>query len=419
MERVATRSAGSLNGTQVALDKHHELCSRDHARKLRRVDRLRARRALRSLSQLPRVRSCGLYSRLPDGEVTAQVTVTPDGPRAGFGGLIVCGSVWACPWCSAKIMAGRSEELEEAIRAWTERGGSWALVTLTVRHHAGQSLEQVWNAVADAWRAVTGHRSWREYRRRYGIAGYVRVVEVTHGANGWHVHLHVLVAIVGDPSVVYGLGEVMYERWALALAARGFSAVRDAQDFRPVVTVDAALGDYLAKAVYRSAAIEVTGAGLKQARRGNRTPFQILAGFLATGDAEDLALWHEWERVSRGRRQWTWSRGFRVALGLGEIATDEELADAALGGDEVFRLPAESWTVLRDDPDRLAVLLDVIEADPTGVLARWQLDVWGIAWKPGRSVDPGARGAGAPGRLAQAPPGTLRAGALCRQSVSQ
>ena len=56
--------------------------------------------------------------------VALVVIDTPDGRRAGFGGLVTCGSVWACPVCAAKVATKRAEDLAavlDAVHAWAGR----------------------------------------------------------------------------------------------------------------------------------------------------------------------------------------------------------------------------------------------------------------------------------------------------------
>jgi hypothetical protein len=47
---------------------------------------------------------------------------------------------------------------------------------------------------------------------------------------------------------------------------------------------------------------------------------------LATGLADDLEAWCEYEQASHGRKQMTFSRGLRQRYRLAEQETDEEAA---------------------------------------------------------------------------------------------
>jgi hypothetical protein len=47
----------------------------------------------------------------------------------------------------------------------------------------------------------------------------------------------------------------------------------------------------------------------------------------STGEAQHVARWLEWERATKGRRAFFWSRGLKARLGIGET-TDEDAATA-------------------------------------------------------------------------------------------
>ena len=77
----------------------------------------------------------------------------------------------------------------------------------------------------------------------------------------------------------------------------------------------------------------------------------MLRDGLTTGFLDDLELWRDWERVSKGRRQVTWSLGdhdLRTLAGLDPEQSDEEIAaEEVLHGDDALALPHETWTALR------------------------------------------------------------------------
>src|SRR5690606_39143584 len=108
-----------------------------------RASRYQARRAIQPLMEgqaFRNLRACGRTSVLTGGEVTVKVSGRGGHRSAGFGGLATCGSVWACPVCSAKIAVRRASEVEQALNWNVERGGTVVFATLTVRHRRGQSL---------------------------------------------------------------------------------------------------------------------------------------------------------------------------------------------------------------------------------------------------------------------------------------
>lgn len=349
---------------------------------------------LRKVTSIKRVRHCGTTPVA--GAVSVNWAAGEAGAHAHFGGLQNCGSVWACPQCSAKIQAGRAAEVGGAVEKWISAGHGVVFVTLTMRHRSGQSLKDLWSALSSSWSRVTRSASWAGSKRqvglvqRYGIAGFIRAVEVTVGENGWHVHAHSLLFTKStlDKDEAKTFGDRLFARWSAAVQAQGLEApLQRAQDVRVVDTAQSGVqqvGRYLAKNTYIGLGAEVSAGGWKTARKGNRTPFEVLACIheaVSAGEeaeAEDLALWHEWERSSLGRRQLLWSRHLRDLLEV-EDRSDEELAEAETAeeaeAEEIGRIAAEDWKrVLRPVSARLEVL-HAVEAERTRAAAEEALRV--------------------------------------------
>lgn len=380
-------------------------------RQSRRAARWAARHVVRDLLgrktkmslREQRARDCGHKCRSSDG-ITVKVRTGLDGVRsAGYAGLSSCGSVWACPWCSAKIANVRQQEISGAVREWIRRGGRVVMVTTTMRHHRGQRLPMLWDALSGAKHQMLSGWAWQGEQRVFGqlfprtiqsgrrkgeVVWEVRIptiglVEVTHGfESGWHVHLHALLFVSNkvDPAAVDVLAAGMFDRWCRALKSAGlepsdeFGMEAHLVDGRRAGEL---LGKYFAKNVYvpadvddddsRRIGMEVARGDMKDGRMGNRTPFGILRGLVevtSTGDLErrtdaaamehakeldrDEELWSEWATDSAGRRQIAWSPGLRQYLArvLPAEQSDAEIADTDMGGDEVAAVPALTWAAI-------------------------------------------------------------------------
>lgn len=284
-------------------------------------------------SSLPRVRACR-NRRL------GTVRVHADGGSGHFSGLATCGSVWACPQCSAKVRSARAGQLLEAERVHVSGGGTVAMVTLTVPHDLGQSLDVVLGVVVAAWRDMMGGRAWRERRRDLGIEHWFRSVEVTVGEHGWHPHLHVLV--FGSATADYvGLLDLWAAQWCDLVVAAGLR--RPTQFDLRVGEAGAYVSKLQEPAELDRASMEVCRGDLKSGRRHGRAPFEVLADLNEWGDVGDLALWREYEAATKGRRAMTCSRGFRQRYLAG---TDDELAAAEVGGEVVLELTGPEWTAV-------------------------------------------------------------------------
>jgi hypothetical protein len=287
---------------------------------------------------------------------------------AGVAGVHTCGSVWVCSVCSAKIAGQRQDELRRGLNNWWGAGGHVLMMTLTMRHEAGDPLSGLWDQLGRAWASVTSGRQWLKNRAQYGIQGYMRVVEQTHGSNGWHVHIHALLFLTEDvsPLELQTLEQQMVARWIGKLERMGASATPAGQRLERVGEGDDVLADYFTKAVDNGDAIalELNWGQSKRARKeGSRAPFGILDDFIATGDAEDLELWQEFAFASKGRRQMTWGAGTRDLLQLGAEMTDEEIADEEIGTeeDDMLAIPADEWFRLSRDGGVIAAVLHELE----------------------------------------------------------
>lgn len=347
-----------------------------------REARFTAQHVLWEESTLNSVRHCGrsLSKHAGDGQ-TVSVKMS-EGKAAGFAGLQSCGSVHACPVCSGKIAPVRAAEIQAAVDAWHALGHRVIFNTFTMRHFDRHVLDALWDGLSGAWGKVTSGSSWERDSDKYGQQpvirskrrqkdgvkftvetpgrriNFIRAVETTEGDNGWHVHIHALLFVNGDvtQASATALGNEMFGRWKRALVNAGLPApTRKHGVDSKLVPQDGTmpLGEYFSKAVYgqpqkskAKVSWELAGGMGKHGRKGNRTPFQILADVLAFGDATDLAKWRDFEQASKGRRQITWSHGFRELLGLGVEETDEDIAEKDLGGDVVMTFCFTEWREL-------------------------------------------------------------------------
>lgn len=362
-----------------------------------RVTRRHVRYAQRGVlwreSRLQRIRYCGRITHGGDGGnvVTRLRAGAPSGGSrtsppptavAHFSGLQSCGSIWACPVCSAKIRNGRANEISAAAAAWDLAGNSVVMMTLTFPHDLGMRLAALLPIVADGFRALISGRPWRRVKDQVGIVGTIRSIEVTHGGNGWHPHAHVLVYVTGEISAegIAQLAVYARARWAKWITKQGYRVPHDRHgvDIGLCTSAEEA-GAYVSKTQDgRSTGNELARGDMKQGRQGSRTPFEILDDFRWTGDVEDLALWHEYEQATKGHQAITWSKGLRGILGVGQEQTDEELAAEEVGGDDIAMIPAEVWAGVVKIPGLDAALLDVAErsgrAGMDKLLARHGLD---------------------------------------------
>jgi hypothetical protein len=350
-----------------------------------RKRRLRGQEVNWAESRLQRCRDCGRVAITPGGSVA----VRESSGHVGFAGLATCGSVWACGVCNAKIMARRNLEIGAAVEAWEARGGTVAFGTQTMRHWSGHRLEDLWTCLSKAWQRVIGGKAWKTAKKRYGIAGWLRVVEVTFGDNGWHVHVHFLLFLEASTVArdLDALKASMFGRWSSALKSLGLpSPLKAGQDLRVLDgPADQGLAGYFTKAVHgpRDIGQELTNTQSKKARgaHSTRPVWEFLDDVLDTGNADALDRWHEWQRGSKGRRQLTWSKGLRELLDLRAEKSDEAVAAEELGtkADDLVIITSAGWRVVVAGRLRVQILESVYQQGFSGLRAL--LDVLGVEYE--------------------------------------
>lgn len=306
-----------------------------------RARRLSLRRLAGKILPRERVSKCGHSALGPN------VTVHQTAAGLHFGGLETCGSVWHCPVCAAKIAEGRRKELETLMKAHAAGGGDVYMMTLTVPHHRYQSCKELRTAVSATWRKVKQGSPWMKARKRCKYLGDVRALEVTHGGNGWHPHLHVLLFFKPSASTDEQeyLGEWFFERWARFVERAGFGRCsRNAFTYDHVHGADGA-AQYVSKWGV-IATFELTHSHLKNGRAG-RTPWQILAD-CKRGSRSDKALFREYAKAFKGARQLTWTRGLRETYELEEEAPEETLAEEPSQPEtHVATIDKDVWKAMR------------------------------------------------------------------------
>lgn len=304
-----------------------------------------------------RVGRCGRY--LVGGAATVLCGI--DGAR--YVGLETCGSVWLCPVCASKIAEGRRGDIERMLDAHVtgkriaiDPQGQWEMhqrmtieatpgavymLTLTIPHRAWSDLRTMREAITDCWTRTMRGAPWQRMKARCAVAGVIRAMEVTHGKNGWHPHLHVLI-LAGDldAEAQEGFRVWLADRWAGMVEKAGLGAVNGhGVDFYRASRVQD-VGDYIAKWGCDS---ELAHWHVKKSKGGNRSPWQLLAD-AADGDHFARMRWLEFAACFAGTRHITMSHGLRDLYLADRELTDSELAaiDHGIDPAEIIRNTGET-----------------------------------------------------------------------------
>lgn len=285
---------------------------------------------------------------------------------AHYAKLATCGSVWACPVCAVKIQQRRRLELVELV-GWTyAQGLEPQMVTLTFPHTRFDGLGDLLSKQRAAFKRLRGGKAFAAFRQRWGYAGLVRSLELTHGANGWHPHTHELwLTRPLSASDQIAFREQIIALWIKACAASGLLDMADDKALKAFSahSVDVRFrvndSDYLAKqdsAREWGVDRELSSSSSKAGRRSGVHPHE----FLVRQDRGDADRYLEFVQAMRGARQLFWSHGLKERVGLEEL-TDETLAEQEKEpADLLGLLTAEQWRVVRGN-DARAELLDAAE----------------------------------------------------------
>ncbi len=283
-----------------------------------------------------------------------------DAGRGRYGGVFHCGAGMVCPVCAPVVTEHRRSDLATMLGRHRGAGGGVSLVTLTVPHGPGQPLWKLLDQLNAAFRMVTdgkvatgGRKNAARLRKVPGFSGrrmlrvkqlsgwvgQVRALEVTHGKNGWHPHLHVLWFTERPlgPRCRELLRQAFYDFWEEACAR--VNLPRPSERHGVDVRGGDAAGEYVTKWGY---AEELTVSHVKQGRQdGSRNPWAILRDAYLTGVADE-ELWYEYAHAIKGRAALTTSKGLRARLGMSDEKSDAEiLEEEARRGRVVARINAE------------------------------------------------------------------------------
>jgi hypothetical protein len=325
----------------------------------------------------PRPARCGW-------RIGENVSVHSDGQFAHFSGTERCGSIHACPTCSAVIRSERAREISQAVEAHQAAGGSILFVTLTIRHDRDDPLMQSMDAVLGSWRKLLQGSAWvgskakQGARDRYCISGYIRSTEVTYGSSSWHPHIHALFFTdnkLSDTEVA-AFGDELHARWARFVhKATGKLPTREhGTDVQRVDKDGQVLGKYLAKVQDEGksktekwdASAELARADVKRGRGDNFVPFELLDSDHPMPLPQRRRLWVEYYEGTKGRRAITWSRGLKARYEVGEKSDDEIIEDTE-AAPLVWLADGSGYDKLRRSDARLLAV--VLEAAERGDLA--------------------------------------------------
>jgi len=319
-------------------------------RKIKRLEKWAIHAAARDIMPRERVATC---FRVPIAS-TVDIWHHQDRQEAHYKGLAICGSVWMCPVCASKISERRRVELAAAIDRAAVLGLVPYLLTLTVKHHNGETLTALLDRFGKARRLMRNRTPWKAWAAAVGVVGSVRSLEVTHGVNGWHVHTHeILFTRPGQP---LSAADVL-PMWQSACLTAGLQ--RPDGHGVDIRAGNNEVGNYVSKWGMDS---ELTKSMSKRGRDGHRSPFDFLRDYLQHGDEADADLFREYAEQFKSKHQIVWSKGLRDLLGLDAEKSDLELAEEIEKGSLLLgSLSLDQWRSVLKYDKRGEVLLVAVQ----------------------------------------------------------
>lgn len=318
--------------------------------------------------------------------------------RASYSGLIVCGRVWTCPVCAARISEERRKDLTETIKRAQDEGLAVYMITRTFPHTSEESLLDIRKRLQAA-ENIYRNETWRRIKKHFGIVATVRALEITLGINGWHLHIHELIFVKGFlandlhggpeaynsklpadfedytmvdmlPRSLLGLRRAVYKHWSRTAIKAGLSLPSWANG----VDISSAQGSYaLAKYVNKwGLEHEVTKAVSKKSKRHNSlTPFDLLRIIAHSSDSGARAIakrfFAEYADAMHGARQLVCAADKDYKFLFNPPLEDHALACMKPDDEDDTELLAllrlSAWKLIRNK--HRAKLLEAIEASPT------------------------------------------------------
>jgi hypothetical protein len=260
-----------------------------------------------------RVHDCMNF--LPRQGEQPRVELVKRGQSFGFQGVDVCGSVWLCPVCNARISSERRRELAYAV----EQSGCYtALITFTLSHGKQDRLNDLMGAIRKALNSTKSGRWYNAFLDDHDIIASASSLEITYGKNGWHPHIHWLVFMNKRPDSE-AIKSQLSERFGVFIRKNGRYASSiygvDVRATRKDVS------GYISK---WNVVKELSNVQAKIGRGESVSVWQ-LAQLAAAGDQDAARLWLEYAKATYRKKALTWSRGAKELFGLRDL-DDAEIA---------------------------------------------------------------------------------------------
>ena len=316
--------------------------------------------------------------------------------RAYYSNIIQCSSVHTCIVCNNRIMSKRSKEIAQAYDYFTQQQfGFVPMLTLTIPHKRGGSLEKQLELINHAYKRLMDDRIMRQVWQIVGKVGAIKGVEYTHGKNGHHNHIHSLMFLEKSHHDIKlpiarwttpkrkGMLRLLNEKQEKSYIDKGLQAQINYMNFDDfikfywiklcrevglgmpslengaVITEGDNVKSYIAK---HKSAQEITNSRDKKAKHGNRNQWELLLDY-QNGDKHAGVIFKEYAQAFSGGKLLRWSNGLKKLLLIEEIEDEEVQAeDENAESHVVEEITLELWHLIKRYKVQ-ASLLSAVEND--------------------------------------------------------
>jgi hypothetical protein len=222
------------------------------------------------------------------------------------------------------------------------------------------------------WSKFIAGAPWKRTCERYGIKGYVRAFEITHGENGFHPHWHAVLFIDGELTADEHaeLQLWMALRWRrIVIREMGGKHAPDLEHGLDLTRTESP--EYISKTGLDTAgkATRKGKLGMELAGTHTKGSAMIHIGLRgAEGCKKSAAVFREYAAATKGTKHLQYSKGLRDALGLDDELSDDELAELP---SEDFGAPEAMDAEVFDTLARMRGVAPILEAKGAGRLAEF------------------------------------------------
>lgn len=175
-------------------------------------------------------------------------------------------------------------------------------ITLTIGREPGASAQESLANLLSVWHGAFSQAAWMgRFRKKRGLLGNVRAIEVTIPDDGWHWHIHAVLVFARE-GLLYTAMDEFTDRWLSAARRAGLNALGANQHWDILRSLDDR---------ERTAGYLTQQSAIRQnAHRGPKWPGDLLHEVALTGLADPLDRLVEFQEATFRKSKIGYSHGW-------------------------------------------------------------------------------------------------------------